>query len=990
MNSGTQTLREGITRKESLVHPRKQIRVACWNVRTMYAPGKAMEIDRAMDKFNIDILGVSECRWLGAGKVRLSSGSVVLYSGMENVHERGVAVIIKSKHSGSLMEWEPVNERIIRARFFSRHIKLTVIQCYAPTNDASEEEKEAFYLALHDTTAQVPKHDMLVVLGDLNAKVGTDNKGFEESMGCEECGNMNDNGSLFRDFCQDNSLVIGGTIFPHKDIHKVTWMSPDGSTKNQIDHITITKRFRRSLIDVRAYRSADIGSDHELVLAKVRLKLCRQAPSRQREQRYEIRKLKDPKIAREFRLELRNRFQPLADLDGVEETWQEFKKGLDEASRKVLGLKERKRAVWISDESWEKIRERSRMKNKMNTTRSERLKDGMKREYRKLHRGVRYGLRSDKRKYLDGLAKEAEEAARRGEQGTLYAITRRITNSKFKRSVPVRSKEGVRITSESGQIERWKQHFEEVLNLPGPQNAIDETAKEELDINTEPPSVNEIIRSLKVLRNGKVPGIDNIQAEVLKLDVGITADALEHVFTRIWKEVIPGDWQKGVIVKVPKKGNLEVCDNWRGVALLSVPGKVLCRIIIDRIKGGVDGMLRKEQGGFRTGRSCIDQIFVLRNIIEQCVEWNSPLFINFVDFRKAFDSVHRESLWNIMSVYGIPRKLITMVKLFYNNFMCSVEHEGRYSEWFVIESGVRQGCVMSGFLFLLVIDWTMTTTTKRRRGINWGRLQVLEDLDYADDLALLSATGKQLQLKTNELVRVSARVGLQVNTKKSKVMSVSPTTQQVISINGEELENVSTFTYLGSEINCEESSTADINCRIGKARSTFTMMRAIWASNQYSRGTKLRLYKSNVLSVLLYGAECWKVNKRDGDRLNAFHNRCLRRILKIFWPRIVTNVELHRQAGMPSATSMIRARRWEWIGHVLRKESSDDKRIALSWSPPGKRSRGRPKDTWRRMVEKERIEFGWSSWADVQLAKDRTEWRSFVRALCATGRGTDL
>ena len=79
----------------------------------------------------------------------------------------------------------------------------------------------------------------------------------------------------------------------------------------------------------------------------------------------------------------------------------------------------------------------------------------------------------------------------------------------------------------------------------------------------------------------------------------------------------PADWQKGVIVKLPKKGNLEVCYNWRGITLLSVPGKELCRIIIDRIRGGVDCMLRKEQAGFSTGKSCIDQIFTLRNIIEQ-------------------------------------------------------------------------------------------------------------------------------------------------------------------------------------------------------------------------------------------------------------------------------------------------------------------------------------------------------------------------------------
>ena len=99
------------------------------------------------------------------------------------------------------------------------------------------------------------------------------------------------------------------------------------------------------------------------------------------------------------------------------------------------------------------------MERRINATRSERLKDGVKKEYKKLDRKVKYGLRSDKRKYLDGLAKEAEEAAQRGEQGMLYAIMRRITNSRFKRSAPVRLKKGVRIITQAGKIERWKQHF---------------------------------------------------------------------------------------------------------------------------------------------------------------------------------------------------------------------------------------------------------------------------------------------------------------------------------------------------------------------------------------------------------------------------------------------------------------------------------------------------------------------------------------------------
>ena len=104
---------------------------------------------------------------------------------------------------------------------------------------------------------------------------------------------------------------------------------------------------------------------------------------------------------------------------------------------------------------------------------------------------------------------------------------------------------------------------------------------------------------------------------------------------------------KGIIVKIPKKGDLTECGNWRGITLTSVPSKVFGRVIIDRIRDGVDKKLRKEQAGFRRGRSTVEQFFILRNIIEQVAEWQSTLNITFVDFEKAFDSVHRESLWKI-------------------------------------------------------------------------------------------------------------------------------------------------------------------------------------------------------------------------------------------------------------------------------------------------------------------------------------------------------
>ena len=134
---------------------------------------------------------------------------------------------------------------------------------------------------------------------------------------------------------------------------------------------------------------------------------------------------------------------------------------------------------------------------------------------------------------------------------------------------------------------------------------------------------------------------------------------------------------------------------------MSVPGKVLNRIILERMKGEVDKTLREEQAGFRQDRSCTDQIATLRIIVEQSIEWNSSLYVNFVDYEKAFDSLDRETLWKILRHYGVPMKLVNMIKNSYEGMSCRVIHDGQLTENFEIRTGVRQGCLLSPFLFIL-------------------------------------------------------------------------------------------------------------------------------------------------------------------------------------------------------------------------------------------------------------------------------------------------
>ena len=408
------------------------------------------------------------------------------------------------------------------------------------------------------------------------------------------------------------------------------------------------------------------------------------------------------------------------------------------------------------------------------------------------------------------------------------------------------------------------------------------------------PTEEEIREAIKMLRNGKAAGPDEIPAEAIKADLDTAVSVLHSLFGKIWEEgKVPAEWREGLIIKLPKKGDLRECSNYRGIMLLSVPGKVFNRILLERIKEAVDPKLRDQQAGFRRNRSCADQIATLRIIVEQTNEWNSPLYINFIDYEKAFDSVDRETLWKLLRHYGIPEKITNLIKCIYKDMNCKVNHAGQLSESFEVKTGVCQGCLLSPFLFLLVNDWIMKITTEgRNNGIQWTLTTQLDDLDFADDLALLSHNHRQMQEKTSRLETTSARTGLRINKKKTEVMRINATVNAPITVNGEPVKEVESFVYLGSVIDKQGGTDRDVAARIGKARGAFVTLKNIWAAKEINIKTKLRIFNSNVKTVLLYGCETWRTTKKMLQRIQTFINSCLRRIYHIRWQDKIRNEDI--------------------------------------------------------------------------------------------------
>nr|KAG5692449.1 hypothetical protein BaRGS_010159 [Batillaria attramentaria] len=276
------------------------------------------------------------------------------------------------------------------------------------------------------------------------------------------------------------------------------------------------------------------------------------------------------------------------------------------------------------------------------------------------------------------------------------------------------------------------------------------------------------------------------------------------------------------------------------------------------------------------------------------------------------------------------------------------------------------------------------TTTGRKNGIQWTLWTQLDDLDFADDLALLSHSHSQMQDKTTCLEATSAGTGLKINRRKTELMKINTTANTPVTVGGEPIREVESFVYLGSVVDGQGGTDRDVTARIGKARAAMVMLKNIWASKVVSIRTKLCIFNSNVKSVLLYGCETWRTTKTMQQKIQTFLNTCLRRIFNIRWPEKIRNEELWERAGQEPATKQILRRKWGWIGHTLRKPASSTTRQALTWNPQGKRKRGRPRNSWRRDTEAELYKQG-TNWTGVaRIAQNRVRWRRVVDGLCST------
>jgi hypothetical protein len=295
---------------------------------------------------------------------------------------------------------------------------------------------------------------------------------------------------------------------------------------------------------------------------------------------------------------------------------------------------------------------------------------------------------------------------------------------------------------------------------------------------------------------------------------------------------------------------------------------------------------------------------------------------------------------------------------------------------------VRQGCGLSPYLFNLILEAMMNIAMGNTDiGVRISG-EIFNNLRFADDIDLLAESEDKLQELTNRVHESSKRFGLRINGEKKKTMTIGKKKEKIsIKLGGEELEQVTEFVYLGGVITEDAESTKDIRKRIGLASAMFGKLRKLWRSSNISNRTKLRLYETLVIPVLLYGAESWCIKKEDERRLLAAEMGWLRGLLNRSRRERIRNEVTREELGQKvTIVDRIRRRRLTWYGHVIRMENGRIPAKALHGEVEGTRSRGRPRKKWIDNVLEDIKDRGLEMREVIDLARDRPKWRSFARA----------
>ena len=436
--------------------------------------------------------------------------------------------------------------------------------------------------------------------------------------------------------------------------------------------------------------------------------------------------------------------------------------------------------------------------------------------------------------------------------------------------------------------------------------------KQKFEILNRNLTEEEVTKCIKILKNKKSPGDDQITNEMIKCTNAGGIKLLTKLFNTILNYgYFPKEWNYGLLRLIHKGGETDNEDNYRAITLNSCLGKLFCTILNHRLNPLLEAedIFCKEQSGFRKNHRTTDHIFLLRKIVKSYTSQNRYLYTCFVDFSKAFDSIWRKGLIDKLTKTGINGKFLNIIKSIYDSTTNSIIYNEYLSEVFTSNKGVKQGDTLSTTLFNLFInDLPDIFKFDGNNPITIGNSEI-SCLKYADDLIIMSTSPTSLQKSIANLEQYCTKWKLEVNLKKTKIMIFNKQGSLIkkykFYYRNKIIQNTREYKYLGFTFSCSGSDNIGINILLNQAKKAwYSIQQILCKSIKKNVQTYLHLFDTQVKPVMLYACEIWADSIRyegnitkllQTNNLEKFHISVLKRLLGVH--KKTTNIALLLETG---------------------------------------------------------------------------------------------
>ena len=920
------------------IGPRHVTSIGTFNARTLKSIWKRYELVNYMEKNKISIIAIqSHCivdKELNPGGFNIQSLGKFkfIYSSADTSGVGGVGFIVCNWTYERITSITSMSSRVLKLCISAKSIfKNVLYSVYSPTACSDLYVRTNFFDFLGDCIEKESKRDMLIVLGDFNAVLPQNSLPSLPP---------NDNSNTFMEFIMANQLIASNTLFQKRPSQLYSFYGPN-KRKTVLDYILVRTKWSRSCFDCNACLIPTVSSDHNAVIGKLKWTLARKSVQPTIVKR-DLNLLNVEKIRVQvtdfIKTSLRNSSEP--------SQYSSFVTSSANAIAKFLPIikKAKKNTPWTdADINSQRISSTQRRcqflkdKSESNQVAMSTSLLELSELYKKKH--------SD---FINNCCKTIEGLHGAHQSSTAWKLIDTLTGRKSR-------PEGlISANSSADRLDRWKSHFCKLLSSSEFDTLLSENIPVlEPILNFPLPlpefrtglfSLEELELALPAMKSNKTPGIDQISAELLKCPE--IRETLLSILNYAYVSKKPyTEWLTQFIVPVHKKGSLTDCNNYRGIALMSITAKLFNRLILNRIKI-IDPYLRGNQNGFRQNRSTNQQILAIRRLFETVKMYQKEkLLAIFIDFSKAFDSINWTVMERVLALYHVPSELVELIMMMYRGSAAVVKTKDGESTPIPLSVGVLQGDTLAPYLFIIMVDYVMrnsvdshqhlfyqTVFGSKRSTSRGPKDEFMTDLNFADDIVLFPSSFENAQTILNKFIKVAATVGLRLNISKTEYLQVGDWKNEsgFIMVNNTPLKKVEDYKYLGSWI---FGSEKDMRVRIALAWKANTKLAKIWKCEYLSRSLKIRLFTSVVQAVLLYGAETWSLTKSMDRIIDGAFTKLLRYALNISWKDHISNDILYE--NLPRISQRIKRLRLQFAGHCFRDKSQPVHRLVF-WKPRGK------------------------------------------------------